>query len=133
MRPGGTARAAGEGAAYRIAGKTGTAQVFGLAGGKYNAGRIAKRLRDHALFIGFAPANDPKIAVAVIVENAMSGGGHTAAPIGRKIMDAYLLQQYGADKLMPEGAKAQPEVPEVQPEAEVPAKAKKKARKKGAT
>lgn len=107
MRPGGTARAAGAGAAYRIAGKTGTAQVFGLAGGKYNAGRIAKRLRDHALFVGFAPADDPKIAVAVIVENAMGGGGHTAAPIGRKIMDAYLLKQYGDDKLTPEEAKKQ--------------------------
>lgn len=107
MRPGGTARAAGAGAAYRIAGKTGTAQVFGLAGGKYNAGRIAKRLRDHALFVGFAPANDPKIVVAVIVENAMGGGGHTAAPIGREIMDAYLLKQYGDDKLLPEDAAGQ--------------------------
>lgn len=104
MRPGGTARAAGAGAAYRIAGKTGTAQVFGLAGGKYNAGRIAKRLRDHALFIGFAPVNDPKIAVAVIVENSSGSGGHTAAPIGRKIMDAYLLKQYGDDKLTPDDA-----------------------------
>lgn len=100
MRPGGTARAAGAGAPYKIAGKTGTAQVFGLAGGKYNAGRIAKRLRDHALFIGFAPADDPKIAVAVIVENALSGGGHTAAPIGRKIMDAYLLKQYNNDETL---------------------------------
>lgn len=101
MRPGGTARAAGAGAAYRIAGKTGTAQVFGLAGGKYNAGRIAKRLRDHALFIGFAPVDNPKIAVSVIVENSSGSGGHTAAPIGRKIMDAYLLKQYGDDKLSP--------------------------------
>ncbi|MEN9503773.1 MAG: penicillin-binding protein 2 [Pseudomonadota bacterium] len=94
LRPGGTARAAGAGAAYRIAGKTGTAQVFGLAGGKYNAGRIAKRLRDHAWFIGFAPVDDPKIAIAVLVENSSGSGGHTAAPIGRKIMDAYLLKQY---------------------------------------
>ena len=94
LRPGGTARAAGAGAAYRIAGKTGTAQVFGLAGGKYNAGRIAKRLRDHALFIGFAPVDNPKIAIAVLVENASGSGGHTAAPIGRQIMDAYLLNKY---------------------------------------
>lgn len=107
MRPGGTASSAGAGAAYRIAGKTGTAQVFGLAGGKYNARRIAKRLRDHALFVGFAPADKPKIAVAVIVENAMGGGGKTAAPIARQIMDAYLLQQYGADKLLPEGVTAE--------------------------
>ena len=109
MRPGGTAKAAGAGAAYRIAGKTGTAQVFGLAGGKYNAGRIAKRLRDHALFVGFAPADDPKIAVAVIVENSSGSGGHTAAPIGRKVMDAYLLKQYGDHALKPEGAVAQQE------------------------
>jgi penicillin-binding protein 2 len=107
MRPGGTAKAAGAGAAYRIAGKTGTAQVFGLAGGKYNAGRISKRLRDHALFIGFAPADDPKIAVAVIVENSSGSGGHTAAPIGRKVMDAYLLKQYGDHPLKPEGATAE--------------------------
>ena len=94
LRPGGTARAAGAGAAYRIAGKTGTAQVFGLAGGKYNAGRIAKRLRDHAWFIGFAPVDNPKIAIAVLVENASGSGGHTAAQIGRQIMDAYLLNKY---------------------------------------
>ena len=94
LRPGGTARAAGAGAAYRIAGKTGTAQVFGLAGGKYNAGRIAKRLRDHAWFIGFAPVDNPKIAIAVLVENASGSGGHTAAPIGRPIVDAYLLNKY---------------------------------------
>ena len=100
MRPGGTARAAGAGAAYRIAGKTGTAQVFGLAGGKYNAGRIAKRLRDHALFVGFAPAVDPTIAVAVIVENAMGGGGKAAAPLGRKVMDAFLLKQYNNDEML---------------------------------
>ncbi|MBU0655478.1 MAG: penicillin-binding protein 2 [Gammaproteobacteria bacterium] len=100
MHPGGTARAAGAGAPYRIAGKTGTAQVFGLAGGKYNAGRIAKRLRDHALFVGFAPADEPKIAVAVIVENALGGGGSVAAPIGRKLMDAYLLKQYDNDETL---------------------------------
>jgi penicillin-binding protein 2 len=94
MMPGGTARGAGAGAAYRIAGKTGTAQVFGLAGGSYNAGRIAKRLRDHALFVGFAPADDPKIAVGVVVENASGSGGHTAAPMARKVMDAYLLKKY---------------------------------------
>jgi penicillin-binding protein 2 len=94
MMPGGTARAAGAGAPYQIAGKTGTAQVFGLAGGSYNAGRLAKRLRDHALFVGFAPADDPKIAVGVVVENASGSGGHTAAPIARKVMDAYLLKKY---------------------------------------
>jgi penicillin-binding protein 2 len=98
MRPGGTARAAGAGVAYRMAGKTGTAQVFGLSGGAYNAGRLAKRLRDHALFVGFAPVDNPKIAVAVIVENASGGGGSVAAPLARKMMDAYLLKKYGNDE-----------------------------------
>ena len=112
MRPGGTARAAGAGAAYRIAGKTGTAQVFGLAGGKYNAGRIAKRLRDHALFVGFAPVDNPKIALAVIIENSSGSGGHTAAPIGRAMMDAYLLQQYGDHVLKPAGTVGQPQAVE---------------------
>lgn len=132
MRPGGTAKAAGAGAAYRIAGKTGTAQVFGLSGGKYNAGRIAKRLRDHALFVGFAPADDPKIAVAVIMENSSGSGGHTAAPIGRKIMDAYLLQQYGDNPLKPEGAAAQQEAEQVNEAAgdKAPDKAKEKVKGK---
>lgn len=133
MRPGGTARAAGAGASYRIAGKTGTAQVFGLAGGKYNAGRIAKRLRDHALFVGFAPADNPKIAVAVIVENAMGGGGATAAPIARKLMDAYLNQAYGDNALKPAGAVAQQELEQMQPATSVqePTKKSKKQKKQG--
>jgi penicillin-binding protein 2 len=83
----------GRNAPYRIAGKTGTAQVFGIAQDEeYEEDKISKKLRDHALFVAFAPADDPKIAVAVIVEN----GGHgssTASPIARKMMDAYLLQQ----------------------------------------
>ncbi len=98
--PRGTARKAGEGAAYRIAGKTGTAQVFGIKQDEeYDATRIAKRLRDHALFVAFAPAKDPRIAVAVIVENGEHGGS-TAAPIARRIMDAWLLGPDG--KLKPE-------------------------------
>lgn len=80
---------------YRIAGKTGTAQVFGIKQNEsYKKEGLDKRLRDHALFIGFAPAEDPKIAVAVVAENG-EGGGLTAAPIAKKVMDAYLLgQQY---------------------------------------
>jgi len=86
----GTARSIGKDSPYTIAGKTGTAQVFGLKQEeKYDADAIAEKLRDHALFIGFAPADDPKIAVAVIVENG-GGGGSVAAPIARVIMDAYL-------------------------------------------
>jgi len=89
--PWGTARRAQAGAPYRIAGKTGTAQVFTVGQNeKYNEGDIAERMRDHALFVAFAPADDPKLAVAVVVENGRSGSG-TAAPIARKIFDAYLL------------------------------------------
>ena len=86
----GTARSIGKDSPYKIAGKTGTAQVFGLKEEeKYDAAAIAEKLRDHALFIAFAPIDDPKIAIAVIVENG-GGGGSVAAPIARAIMDAYL-------------------------------------------
>ena len=86
----GTARHIGKDSPYRIAGKTGTAQVFGLKEEeKYDAEAIAEKLRDHALFIAFAPIDEPIIAVAVIVENG-GGGGSVAAPIARKILDAYL-------------------------------------------
>ncbi|MBT8117514.1 MAG: penicillin-binding protein 2, partial [Gammaproteobacteria bacterium] len=85
----GTARAIGKDSPYRIAGKTGTAQVFGLKQEeKYDAAAIEEKLRDHALFIAFAPADVPRIAVAVIVENGGSGGA-VAAPIARKILDAF--------------------------------------------
>lgn len=90
-RPGGTAAAAGAGAPYLIAGKTGTAQVIGIKqGAKYDAARIRESHRDHALFIAFAPADAPRIAVAVLVENG-SHGGTTAAPIARAVTDYYLL------------------------------------------
>ena len=89
--PWGTARRSQLGAPYRIAGKTGTAQVFSIGQNeKYDEKEISERLRDHALFVAFAPAEDPKIAVAVVVENGRSGSG-TAAPIARKLFDAYLL------------------------------------------
>ena len=94
----GTAKKAGKGAAYRMAGKTGTAQVIGIKQDEeYDAEKIAERNQDHALFIGFAPVDDPQIAVAVIVENG-GGGGSTAAPVARKVFDAYLLPQLEADK-----------------------------------
>ncbi|WP_372964952.1 penicillin-binding protein 2 [Marinobacter sp.] len=86
----GTARAAARGASYRMAGKTGTAQVFSLAQDEeYDAEEIRERLRDHALFVGFAPADNPQIAVAVIVENG-GGGSSVAAPVGRGLFDAWL-------------------------------------------
>ncbi|HZV63746.1 MAG TPA: penicillin-binding protein 2 [Telluria sp.] len=78
-------------AGYVAAGKTGTAQVIGIKKGeKYNANSIAANLRDNALFIAFAPADKPRIAIAVVVENAGMGSG-TAAPIVRKALDYYLL------------------------------------------
>jgi len=89
----GTARRISHDLDYKIAGKTGTAQVFGLKEDEeYDEETIAKKLRDHALFISFAPADEPRIAVAVIVENG-GHGGSTAAPIARKVMDAYLLKE----------------------------------------
>ncbi|HKJ76383.1 MAG TPA: penicillin-binding transpeptidase domain-containing protein, partial [Gammaproteobacteria bacterium] len=86
----GTARAIGWKSPHTIAGKTGTAQVFGLGQGEeYEEEEIAERLRDHALFIAFAPAGDPRIAVGVIVENGGSGGA-VAGPIARAVIKAYL-------------------------------------------
>ncbi len=90
MRPGGTAAASASGAPYTIAGKTGTAQVVGIKqGARYDASRLAREHRDHALFIAYAPAENPTIAVAVMVENGGSGSG-TAAPIARAVFDYYL-------------------------------------------
>ena len=86
----GTARAAGANSEYEMAGKSGTAQVFSIAQDEeYDEEEIEMRLRDHALFISFAPVDDPQIAVAVIVENGASGS-RVAAPIARQIMDEYL-------------------------------------------
>ena len=87
----GTARRSGLKAEYRFAGKTGTAQVIGIAqGARYDEESIEKRFRDHSLFIAFAPVDDPRIAIAVIAENG-GGGSRTAAPIARKVMDYYMV------------------------------------------
>ncbi len=91
--PRGTARASAADAPYRIAGKTGTAQVVNIAQDeKYDAEELDERLRDHALFIAFAPVEDPLIAVAVVVENGGSGSG-AAAPVARAVLDDYLLRE----------------------------------------
>ena len=86
----GTARSSGYRLPFIMAGKTGTAQVFGIAQDEeYDAETIAKKLQDHALFVAFAPQDNPKIAVAVIAEN----GGHgssVAAPIARKVIDEWI-------------------------------------------
>jgi len=93
--PRGTARAVGFGAGYEMAGKSGTAQVVSIAQDEeYDEEEIEERLRDHALFISFAPFDDPRIAVAVIVENGSSGSS-VAAPIAKAVMDKYL--GYGVD------------------------------------
>jgi penicillin-binding protein 2 len=89
----GTAWVAFKGAAYDAGGKTGTAQVYTVAqNAKYNAKAVPETLRDHAWFIAFAPAEAPKIAVAVLVENAGFGASN-AAPIARKVIDTYLLHK----------------------------------------
>ena len=90
-QPGGTAVSAAAGAPYLIAAKTGTAQVVGIRQNeKYNASRMQATHRDHAVFIAFAPADTPKIAIAVLVENG-GHGGTAAGPIARAVMDYYLL------------------------------------------
>ncbi|GMW06136.1 MAG: penicillin-binding protein 2 [Gammaproteobacteria bacterium] len=86
----GTARAVGLNAPFQMAGKSGTAQVFSIAQNeKYKAAEVAERLRDHALFVAFAPLEQPRIAVAVVIENGESGS-KIAAPIARQVMEAYL-------------------------------------------
>jgi len=94
----GTAAAIGAHAAYTFAGKTGTAQVFTVAQNeRYNASAINERLRDHSWFIAFAPADAPRIAIAVLQENG-GAGASAAAPIARKVLDAYLLTADGKVK-----------------------------------
>ena len=98
----GTARVAGVGAQYLIAGKSGTAQVVAIKQGeKYDRSKVQERHRDHALFVGFAPANNPQIAVSVMIENG-EAGSRVASPVVRKVMDAWLLDADG--KLKPEYA-----------------------------
>ncbi|CAD5107632.1 penicillin-binding protein 2 [Zestomonas carbonaria] len=91
----GTARKVGDASVYRIAGKSGTAQVVAIKQGeKYDRNKIQERHRDHALFVGFAPAENPRIAVSVMVENGESGSG-VAAPVVKQVMDAWLLDEEG--------------------------------------
>ena len=88
----GTGRRSGAKSSYQIAGKTGTAQVLGIKQDEeYDAEKLAERHRDHGLFTGFAPADDPQIVVAVIVENG-GGGSSAAAPVARKVFDDFLLR-----------------------------------------
>ncbi|MGE6793298.1 penicillin-binding protein 2 [Pseudomonas guineae] len=93
--PRGTARKVGDAALYRIAGKSGTAQVVAIKQGeKYDRSKVAERHRDHALFVAFAPVDNPQIAVSVMVENGESGSG-VAAPVVKQVIDAWLLDENG--------------------------------------
>ena len=93
--PRGIARAAAQGVQYRIAGKSGTAQVVAIKQGeRYNRLKTAERNRDNALFVGFAPAEDPQIVISVMIENG-EAGGRVAGPVVRKVMDAWLLDNHG--------------------------------------
>jgi penicillin-binding protein 2 len=97
---GGTSTRVFAGATYLSGGKTGTAQAVSIGQKeKYNAGKLEEHQRDHALYIAFAPADDPKIALAAIVENAGFGAA-SAAPITRRIFDYWLLGQYPSDEDM---------------------------------
>jgi penicillin-binding protein 2 len=87
----GTGARAFAGAAYTSGGKTGTAQVIGMKQNEaYDEKKVAERLRDHSLYIVFAPVEDPKIALAVLVENG-GFGARAAAPIARTVLDYFLL------------------------------------------
>jgi len=118
----GTSAAAFRGAGYTSGGKTGTAQVVDIKQNeKYVASRTEERLRDHALFTAFAPAEDPKIALAMVVENA-GFGSQNAAPIARRIFDYWLLNQYPSVEDIAAVQKAQAPAPIGKPRslAEVP-------------
>jgi len=107
-KPGGTAAQASAGAPYAIAAKTGTAQVVGMKQNeKYDEKRLKREHWDHALFVAFAPADDPKLAMAILVENGQHGSS-TAAPIARKVFDYYLLGKKDESKL-PEPRDDEPE------------------------
>ena len=107
----GTGRVAFQGAPYKVGGKTGTAQVISIKQGeKYNESRVAERHRDHSLFIAFAPAENPKIAIAVLVENG-GFGARAAAPIARAAIDYYLLGKKPAGPAVTDDGPDDEEVP----------------------
>lgn len=107
----GTGAAAFRGAAYTSAGKTGTAQVVQIKQNeKYVASKMEERFRDHALYMAFAPAEDPKIALAMIVENA-GFGSQNSAPIARRVFDFWLLNQYPSVEDIQSVQKAQAPTP----------------------
>ncbi len=107
----GTSARAFTGAAYVSAGKTGTAQAVGLGQNeKYDASKVAEHMRDHALYIAYAPADKPTIALAMVVENAGFGAEH-AAPIARRVLDYWLLGKYPNEQDMEAVSKGQASAP----------------------
>ena len=89
-KEGGTAAFIGRSSSYNVSAKTGTAQVFSLKKGEvYDESKLPDELKDHALFIAFAPSENPKLVIAIVVENG-GHGGSTAGPIAKKVFDAYL-------------------------------------------
>ena len=89
-KEGGTAAFIGRTTDYNVSAKTGTAQVFGLKEGQvYNEATLPDRLKDHALFIAFAPSENPELVIAIVIENG-GHGGSTAGPIAKKVFDAYI-------------------------------------------
>ena len=105
----GTSAQAFVGAKYVSAGKTGTAQLFSIKGDtKYVAGRVDERLRDHAWYIAYAPADHPRIALAVLVENG-GFGAQAAAPIARAVFDYFLLGQQPGMPALPGAGPREPD------------------------
>jgi penicillin-binding protein 2 len=118
----GTARAISTSAEYHMAGKTGTAQAYSVAQNQRLDRKVDERLRDHSWFIAFAPAESPQIAVAVLVENG-GFGASAAAPIARKIMDAYLLPRLpkaATEGTTPDAEKPAAPVPELPAQGALP-------------
>ena len=104
----GTARSIAVDSRYRVAGKTGTAQVYQLGAGEtYKLDEVPRHLRDHALFIGFAPVENPRIAIAVVVEHG-GVGSRVAAPVARATLDAWLDQEIGQPPIRPTDGEAIP-------------------------
>ncbi len=107
----GTSASSFKGAPYTSGGKTGTAQVVGIkANEKYNAATVNERNRDHALFSAFAPLENPRIALAIIVENA-GFGSQNSAPIARRVFDYWLAGLYPSEEDMAAVQKAQATAP----------------------
>jgi penicillin-binding protein 2 len=110
----GTSASSFVGASYQAAGKTGTAQVYSLKGEKYNAARISEYLRDHALYVAFAPADAPVVALALVVENA-GFGSQSAAPIARRVFDYVINGQWPSEQDLQATRRGQTTAPVGQP------------------